>query len=337
MKQIIYFLLVVFISSCSSNRYDLDVSLIKSTTTIYNACEVFEENRDSPEVLIQKLSQIDTFFTHNYLRVISPVLLKERFDSIQREKSPFELFANIERVKALDKEIISTFNNKDLEGDINSLWKHMRYHFPGIKENLKVLIYNSAFSNNLEYDGELLYIGGEWYMGTNHTIIKNDLDIHDFPLFVKKRMNYHNLIVDIAGKMSEEMIMDTIETGRNFVEKAVYHGKLMFLIDAFLPNTPDSVKISYTDNEWQWAQASETNIWQFLVDQERLYDNDVKIETNYFREGPCTMEIDKESPDRLGIFMGWMMLRDYMNKHNETTLNQMLSLSTSKILKNYKP
>ena len=51
-----------------------------------------------------------------------------------------------------------------------------------------------------------------------------------------------------------------------------------------------------------------------------------------------SLELDNESPGRLGRYMGWQIVRAFMN-NNEVKLNQLLNLSAEEIFKksNYKP
>jgi len=49
-------------------------------------------------------------------------------------------------------------------------------------------------------------------------------------------------------------------------------------------------------------------------------------------EGPFTPGLpDQESPDRLGQFLGYRMVKNYMN-NNEITVEEMLKLSYNEIL-----
>lgn len=50
------------------------------------------------------------------------------------------------------------------------------------------------------------------------------------------------------------------------------------------------------------------------------------------------LELDNESPGRLGRYMGWQIVRAFMN-NNDIKLNQLLDLSADEIFKksNYKP
>jgi uncharacterized protein YjaZ len=50
------------------------------------------------------------------------------------------------------------------------------------------------------------------------------------------------------------------------------------------------------------------------------------------------IDIDKESPGRIGVWLGWQIVRSYMN-NNEVTLQQLLQTNAEEIFNKskYKP
>jgi hypothetical protein len=52
---------------------------------------------------------------------------------------------------------------------------------------------------------------------------------------------------------------------------------------------------------------------------------------------PFVSEFSAESPDRLGIYTGWKMVRAYMNAHPDLSAENLLQKSYKEILSFYKP
>jgi hypothetical protein len=60
----------------------------------------------------------------------------------------------------------------------------------------------------------------------------------------------------------------------------------------------------------------------------------------FFTDGPYSHSFSSESPARLGEWLGWQIVKAYMNKNQEVTLQQLLlEEDDQKILTNsrYKP
>jgi len=51
------------------------------------------------------------------------------------------------------------------------------------------------------------------------------------------------------------------------------------------------------------------------------------------------LELDSESPGRLGRYVGWQIVRAFMDKNPEVTLTELLDIPADEIFKksNYKP
>ena len=337
MKYIILLVFPILVLTSCKNKFDVNTSDVKTNVSFYNLCDEFNKNASQPAALEQKLSQIDTLLP-SYLdySIISPYLTglgNAGADPVSR----LAQYVNDPKIQVVSKEITRVFSGKSLKDDVEALWAHARYYFPEVDSNLNIILFNSAFTKDIEYDGVNLVVGGEWFLGQNHPIIQDDLNPHNFPQFVKQKMDYQYLIPSVASGLAYAVIMKDVSSGNTLVDQAVFAGKAMYLVDAFLPDVADSLKIGYTSYGWEWAKASEEQIWQFWIDQERLNNSSRKNISNYFSEAPFTAEIDKESPDRLGVFMGWQMVRDYMNANPDLTLQELLNTSTSRILKSYRP
>jgi len=118
----------------------------------------------------------------------------------------------------------------------------------------------------------------------------------------------------------------------NVLNRMIYNGKIMYFLDQILPETHDSVKISYTPTQLEWCTQSESEMWTFLVENKILFKSDYMEIKRYFDDGPFTASFPRQSPARTGIWLGWQIVRSYM-KNNTVSLNElMLDKDYQKIL-----
>jgi uncharacterized protein YjaZ len=122
----------------------------------------------------------------------------------------------------------------------------------------------------------------------------------------------------------------------------VYQGKVMILQDAFLPTTPNYLKINYTQQQYQWAEANEANIWNYFVENNTIFGEDHRLEERFIAPGPFSKfytEIDNKSSPQVGIFIGWQICKKYFLKNPTTKLNDFLTTDATTILNQseYKP
>jgi hypothetical protein len=221
---------------------------------------------------------------------------------------------------------------KKEEAVITDAFKHFRYHFPDHKLPEKIITYNSAFNYGVVSTDVAIGIGLEMYLGPDNRIIKQ----LPFPQFMKLKMSRDYMAVDVAHSWMISNVMGE-DNGETFLSSMIYYGKLRYAVDAMLPDMEDYYKIRYTKEEYEWALASEYDIWQFLVDMEYIYSTDAKAKLRYFEEAPTTVDMEG-SPGRIGQFMGWQIVKMYMEKNPDVTVEQLLNeKNEGKILKAYKP
>ena len=113
----------------------------------------------------------------------------------------------------------------------------------------------------------------------------------------------------------------------NVLGNMIHQGKLMYFVDAMLPAMDDTLKIGYTAKQLEWCKTNELQIWTFLIEKKMLYSNKRMDIVRYFNDAPYTNGFPLKSPGRTGVWIGWQIVRQYMNKHPEVTLQQLMQNS----------
>jgi hypothetical protein len=104
----------------------------------------------------------------------------------------------------------------------------------------------------------------------------------------------------------------------------IHQGKLMFFVDALLPEMQDSLKIGYTAKQIDWCERNEAQMWSQLIEYKMLYSNKRMDIIRYINNSPTTSGFPLESPGRTGVWIGWQIVRQYMEKFPETTLGDLM-------------
>ena len=128
---------------------------------------------------------------------------------------------------------------------------------------------------------------------------------------------------------------------KTLISEMIYFGKLHYLKDLFIPETPNNQKIGYTELQEKFCIENESQMWSYLVNEKLLYDNNIKNYQRFIEDGPFTkfyLDIDRESPGRVGQWLGWQIVKSYM-ENNDVTLDQLLKTEPTVIFNKsgYKP
>ena len=120
----------------------------------------------------------------------------------------------------------------------------------------------------------------------------------------------------------------------------IRNGKILYIQDALQPSTSDSIKIAYPQKKLDWCYDNEANIWAYFIKNNLLYSSNFKITNKFLREGPFTSGFSDKSPARIGSWIGWQIIRSFMENNPDISIQKMLDISDSqKILSKskYKP
>jgi hypothetical protein len=146
----------------------------------------------------------------------------------------------------------------------------------------------------------------------------------------------------IAVNCTKNMIDDLfpgLPGDRTLLDIMIDKGKRMYLLDLFMPKTPDSLKIGYTANQLEGAEENEALIWNFFLQNELLYVSDPMRIRDFVGDGPKTMELGDGSPGHIALFTGRQIVRTYMKKYPDTKPDAMLKLGAKQLLEasGYRP
>ena len=310
------FLLVLF--ACNGNRLKVDISEIeKDVEVVRFEQELFEiplqDTLAELEQLHDKYPDFFDLFTYKIINVGG--INDDYFPELMGEFLTDTMILN---VKSDVKDEFSDFN--EMEKQLNKAFKYYQYHFP---EKKLPTIYTtvSGFNESVFTAEGIIGISLDKYLGRDYPYYKK---LSNVPLYKIKNMHKQKLPSDVAYAWGLTEF-DDIEETTTVLDNIVHQGKLMYFVDALLPEMHDSLKIGYTDEQLQWAENNEAEMWKYLVENKVLYSNKRMDILRYINDGPSTTGFPIESPARTGTWIGWQIVRQYMKKYEEVTLPQLMA------------
>jgi hypothetical protein len=214
------------------------------------------------------------------------------------------------------------FANMDSIGDQLSLaFKYTKYYFPHFHAP-KVIAFTSAVSNYGAITADsVLGLGLDMYLGAK-------FDYHlipDLPDYMIRRFDKPYLVPD-AIKALEQQMFPPKATGAQLLTQMVDAGRQQYFLDMVLPGVADTLRTGYTADQLKWCEDNEQMIWQYFVQQKLLYITDWQEVTHYMGEGPSTQGMPEGSPGKIGLFVGWQIVKSYMDRHPDVTLQQLMEI-----------
>lgn len=245
-------------------------------------------------------------------------------------------FVNDTFIQQLQQTALVKFPNlKKPEKELAQAFRYIRYYFPDWRQPT-VYSYISGLSDDqpVLYNGSDLIIALDHYLGSDFIAYRKA----GVPLYRSNRMQADYLIADIAKEIANEAFINA-GPYRHLLDKMISEGKLLFLLDSFLPHVADEYKIGFSKENIKWCKEHEKAIWAYLLEHQLLYANDPAVIKKFVNDGPFTTAFARESPARATLWVGWQIVRAYMKHSPETTLDELIDADAVKILtqSKYKP
>lgn len=227
-------------------------------------------------------------------------------------------------------------NVSDIESEIENAFWYYKYYFPD-SSLPKVLTMFTGFNYSVAYVESTIGIGLEMYLGTNNRFY-DMLSAELFPMYRRRNMNPQNVVPDAIKAWLTEVYPKN-EEEEDFLSEIVHEGKLLYLMDALLPNTEDTLKIHYTGEGLEWCLRNEQNMWSFFIENNMVYSTELAEIRKFTSVGPFTSAFNKEAPDRVGHWIGWRIVRSFMEHNENVKVSELFSMDAKSILNrsNYKP
>lgn len=236
----------------------------------------------------------------------------------------------------LSDEVDKTFGSfSQPTDDLKSLFQHIVFYFPKIHiPKVITLISEVRYEDRIILTDSLLLIGLDNYLGKDHRFYQT------IPRYVAQGLDQQYLVSDVASAFSKKILK--YPRNRTFLSRMVYYGKELYVKDKLLPGNTDAQKINYTQEQVDWAQSNEEQIWRYFVERELLYSTESSLDRRFLDPAPFSkfqLALDNESPGRLGRYMGWQIVRAFMEKNPDTDLLTLLDMPADELFKNsnYKP
>ena len=307
--------LFCFFSCSDKNKLKIDVSTIDAHFTI-KRFDIDFYNATSETLPLIK-AEYPYLFPKGFTDSLALSKIKDTIE--------LELFAETQKVYK---------NISPLKDNLTTLFKHIKYYNPKFKEpDVVTMLTNIDYESRVIYADSLLLISLDNYLGNNHKFYA------DFPNYIKENNTKNHLIVDVGDEIIKQQIRPSQK--RRFIDKMIYEGKKMVLLDAYLPHVSEQEKMGYSREKYNWAKANEEEIWMYFIDRELLFSTETQLNKRFLENAPFSkfyMEQDNLSPGRIGVWLGWQIVKSYMKK-NDVSLQELLQKDEEEIFKksNYKP
>lgn len=350
MKGLGLSLLSLLLMAGCSNRNAPDVSSIQVDVTIERFDKYFFEKADTNQLQqsIAQIRQAYPYFAEDFLRHIvgipplsapGSIIGNASGSDAASEFSRRQLAGFIQLTHPLYDSIAPKFSNtSSLKKELTQAFKYVKYYFPAYQVP-KIVTYVGPFdAPGVAVTEHTLAIGLQLFAGKNFSYYTSPQGQEQYPSYISRRFEPEYILPNCMKAVVDDLFPDN-SAGQSLVAQMIEKGKRWYLLDLFLPDSPDSLKTDYTEQQLKWCDKNEGLIWNFILSNTDIYTTEAEIIKNYIGEAPQTDGMPDSSPGNIGQWIGWQIIKTYVAKHPELTPEALMKTGAKKIFDEakYKP
>ena len=225
-------------------------------------------------------------------------------------------------------------DGSDLESKFREAFANILYYYPEFTPpKVKTLI--TGLDTDLFVSDTLILVSLDFFLGPDAKYRPKTYD------YLMRRYDPEDiipsclLIYGISNRFNKTDLRD-----RTMLADMVAYGKSFYFAKHMMPCTPDSVLIWYTGDEMRGARANEDLIWARFIQDKVLFSTSTLDKKNYLGDRPATTQVGEKCPGRIGQWVGWEIVKKYMENHPEKSLPELMNMDDAQALfnnSNYKP
>lgn len=336
-KSTFFFLICTSSLLSCNNSKDIDVSDIQINIQLerfdQELAKVPINNLSAELPYLQK--KYGAFYTDYFEKILNagPVSDPQHFEIAKQILSG-------QAFKDLQEETNKVYPDlESIKPDLIDAFKHVKYYYP--KQQIpKIITYISGFQVQTPIGKDYIGIGLDMFLGNNSKFYP--ALVESVPRYISRRFTPENIAPRVVEVLAREEMFPELAQDKSLLAKMIYNGKIMYYMQKIQPETADSTLIGYSSAQMNWANDFESDVWAFFLGEDLLYETDYFKIQKYISEAPFTPGLgsQNDSAPKLGIYTGWQIVKSYMEKQPDVTLQQlMLEKDEQKILRlsKYRP
>lgn len=220
-------------------------------------------------------------------------------------KEGLHMFLTHEAIAKLYADTESQFaNDTTWATDLQQAFARYRQQFPqGTLPRL--LTHVSGLNQSIITIDSLLSISLDCYLGADYPLYEQRYYIYERPLHESNRIAYDALEVWLRTCYPYQSKRDAL------LDRMVYEGKILYALTSIFPQADVYRLLGYTDEQAQWCQTNEAEIWRQVIARKHLFNTESMLIHKYIEPAPFVADLNQDSPGRLGRWIGYQIVERY--------------------------
>lgn len=311
---VLFVVMSVFLVSCTNSRTRFyDSSIEKDTLQIVFKRFDWDLFTLDTTALAAKYGDFLEIYTYRVLNLRSVSELS-KFTS---DSGIIRLKSDVERVYPVVGGAL------DVERKLTTAFKYYHRYFPE-KQVPKVMFHISGFNQAMVVTDGVLSASVEQYLGSDYEPYQYVAYGYEIPFMTPQQLPIDMMYAWLSSSFTETL------NGDQLLDMMIYQGKLLYLQKVFFPDADECTILSYTKQQYDWCKRFEREVWNNIMESRELFSSDWRVNTKYMSPAPFTSGLSQESPGRIGAYIGLQIVKSYIDRNEDVTLQELMKPSDSR-------
>lgn len=202
--------------------------------------------------------------------------------------------------------------------------QYVKYYFPQYPLPQKLITFIgpiNSYATILTKDA--IAVGLQLFMGKDHPLYTSEQGQALYPAYISRKFEPAYIPVSAINNLVLDMYPEQF-AGKPLIAQMIDLGKRLYIVDHLLPEIADTLITGYSAKQLDACIKNEKNIWSFFIQNDLLYKSDPMLVRDYISEGPFTQAFGQDSPGKIGQFVGWQIVKKWMDKHKNLSMDSLM-------------
>lgn len=302
----------IFLSSCDSNRLNVDTKNINIDLQFdHYEQDLFQIDKSNLSADLDKLAQkYPLFINGDYKNTQNLLALNQYLNNELNQKLYQDWSGKIG-------------NYSEIKSQLSDAFTHYKYYYP--QDTIPIIytyISGLNYENPIIIDEGKIIIGIDLFYGPDYLAYPQ----MKIPQYLYKNYDKKYLTPVVMRKFINHKFKHFIG-GETMLDNMIALGKVEYFLEGMMPNTPDSIRFQFTQKQMNWCHSHEAAFWKHLTMKNLLFSKDYHSYKKYLQPGPFASSLERDSPARVGVYVGYKIVKNYMERNPNITLDSLMQIT----------
>lgn len=227
-------------------------------------------------------------------------------------------------------------DTKSIDEPVRKGFQYWKHYYPG--RTVPKIIYFTSGLNNwsvVTVDSDIVGIGLDMFLGEGYPFYKSV----GIPDYIARNLIPESAPVKVFKAMYEADHPFEAEN-KTLLDLMTQRGKEQYYLSKMIPHVPETTRFGFTQAQLDWCRKNEALIYNFFVKGSFLYETNWGKIMRYVNDAPEATGMPKESPGNVGSWLGLQIVKAYVAKHPEMSLDAVIAAPDAQVMlqeSQYKP